>query len=41
MYNMGANHYSPNGGTSLNGCNQYGWCGEGEEGMYYDFEAHE
>ena len=41
MDNMGANHDSPNGGTSLNGCNQYGWCGEGEEGMYYDFEAHE
>lgn len=38
MDNMGANHESWT--ESTQGCNQYGWCGEGYEGQFYDFEAH-
>lgn len=40
MDNMTANHDSPGGAESKHGCNQYGWCGDGIEGMYSDYDAH-
>ena len=38
MDNLDANHSSYT--SSVDGCNQYGWCGEGVEGQYYDGTAH-